>query len=95
MEETGPVAALRTVSEITARAAKIRRERKRAEAERRAEEERRLKAEAERARRKRLDTIKLRGEDVWSEIETEIGRRNASGYDRAVALLFDLKAIAQ
>jgi len=95
MEETGPVAALRTVSEITARAAKIRRERKRAEAERRAEEERRLKAETERARRKRLDTLKLRGEDVWSEIETEIGRRNASGYDRAAALLFDLKAIAE
>lgn len=36
-----------------------------------------------------------RGEDVWREIETEIARRNASGYDKAAALLLDLRMIAQ
>ena len=95
VEETSPVAGLRTVSELTARAAEIRRERERAKAKQRAEEQRRLKAEAERVRRKHLDALKQRGEDIWTEIETEIARRNASGYDRAAALLFDLKAIAQ
>jgi uncharacterized Zn finger protein len=40
----------------------------------------------------------LRGEAtvfVWSEIETEIERRNVAGYDKAVALLSDLRAIAE
>jgi hypothetical protein len=31
---------------------------------------------------------------VWREIEDEIERRNASGYDRAASLLFDLHALA-
>lgn len=36
-----------------------------------------------------------RGETVWGEVETEIDRRNASGYDTAAGLLLDLKAIAE
>jgi hypothetical protein len=35
-----------------------------------------------------------RGESVWREIEAEIERRNASGYDKALGLLMDLQAIA-
>jgi hypothetical protein len=31
---------------------------------------------------------------VWREIEAEIERRNASGYDRAATLLSDLQALA-
>jgi hypothetical protein len=42
----------------------------------------------------RLDALARRGEDVWREIETEIERRNASGYDKAAALLLDLRTIA-
>lgn len=38
----------------------------------------------------------LEGRDagVWREIEQEIERRNASGYDRAAELLSDLQALA-
>ena len=50
--------------------------------------------EAEKARRVRLDALKRRGAGVWREIEEEIARRNASGYDRAVNLLADLGALA-
>lgn len=38
--------------------------------------------------------MKRRGESVRTEIETEIERRNASAYDRAAALLIDLKQLA-
>ncbi len=30
-----------------------------------------------------MDDITRRGETVWTEIEAEISRRNAPGYDRA------------
>jgi uncharacterized Zn finger protein len=39
--------------------------------------------------------IARRGDAVWREIEVEIERRNASGYDKAAALLLDLQTIAQ
>ena len=84
----------RTLEALTARAEALGRARERAEAERRAEEQRRQAALAERTRRKRLEEVMQRGEAVWSELEAEIARRNASGYERAAALLFDLEAIA-
>ena len=92
--DTGSGATPRTVEELTARVEALRRARERAEAERQAKEQRRQAALAERMRRKRLDEVMRRGKAVWAEIETEIARRNASGYDRAAALLFDLEAIA-
>ncbi len=91
-EEPGP--GERTVAELLARAEIIRQARQRAAAKRREEEERRRRAEAERERRRRLDALVQRGESVWTEIESEIARCNASGYDRASALLHDLAALA-
>lgn len=38
--------------------------------------------------------IARRGDDIWREVETEIERRNAAGYDIAARLLSDLKTIA-
>ena len=84
----------RTVGELRAKAREIRNARERAEAERRRAEERRRAQEAEKARRARLDVVRRQGDSVWTEIETEIERRNASGYDRATALLADLKQLA-
>ncbi len=57
---------------------------------------RQLKQEqsAEAARRLRLEAPIARGEDVWREIEAEIERRCASGYERAASLVTDLHAIA-
>ena len=88
-------AAARTVGELRSRARAIRLARERAKAEKAAAECRRLAVEAERARRVRLEAIARRGEAVWREIETEIERRNASGYDKAAALLLDLRMIAE
>lgn len=88
----GPQA--RTVGALRDRAAALRLDRERAQAEA-AEEQRRRKAEdAETQRRVRLDALAGKGEAVWREVEGEIDRRNAPGYARAVALLSDLRALA-
>ena len=91
---TGPGATPRTVETLAVRAEALRDMRARAQAERRAEEQRRRAALEERMRRRHLDAVRQRGEAVWTEVETQIARRNASGYQRAAALLFDLEAIA-
>ena len=90
-----PSAAARTVGELRSRARAIRLARERAEANKAAAERKRHAKEAEKARRSRLDAIARRGESAWSEIESEIERRNAAGYDKAASLLFDLRAIAE
>jgi hypothetical protein len=89
-----PGAAGRTVGALRGRAREIAEARDRAEAERREAERRREAALAEEARRVRLAALKQRGTKVWQEIETEIARRNPSGYDRATSLLSDLQALA-
>jgi hypothetical protein len=94
-EAEGQPVRLRTVSELRSRAREIRRTREEASARRAAAERWRLEEQAEKARRERLDAIAQRGESVWREIETEIERRNASGYDRASSLLADLHRIAE
>ncbi len=85
----------RTVGELRARASAIRLARERVEAEKAVAERQRQAKQAEKARQARLDAIARRGDRVWSEIETEIERRNVAGYDKAVALLSDLRAIAE
>jgi hypothetical protein len=84
----------RTVGELRIRAREIAEARERADAERREAERRRQAEEAERTRRTRLNALRQRGDDVWREIDQEVERRNASGYDRAAGLLFDLQALA-
>ena len=79
---------------LRTRAQEIAEARERADAERREAERRRQAEEAEKARRARLTSLKQRGAGVWREIEEEIERRSASGYDKAAGLLFDLQALA-
>ena len=86
--------AARTAGELRARARGIRLAHERAQAGKAAAELRRQEAQAEKSRRVQLDAIARRGESVWREIETEIGRRTAAGYDRAASLLHDLRIIA-
>jgi hypothetical protein len=90
-----PAVPVRTVGDLRARAKAIRQARERAMAEKAAAERKRREEETERSRRARLDAIARRGESVWQEIETEIERRNATGYDRATSLLLDLRAISK
>ena len=86
----------RTVADLRARAAAIRKERETAAAERREAERRRQAELEEKARRVRLGALAARGAaSVWREVETEIERRNAAGYERAVHLLRDLRALAE
>ena len=86
----------RTVADLRARAAAIRKERETAAAERREAEQRRQAEREEKARRARLGALAARGAaSVWREVETEIERRNAAGYERAVHLLHDLRALAE
>ncbi|MGO9058201.1 MAG: hypothetical protein ACLQU2_12585 [Candidatus Binataceae bacterium] len=91
---TPPLTA-RTVGELRARASVIRLARERDEADKATAERQRQAKQAEKARQARLDAIARRGDSVWREIETEIERRNVAGYDKAVALLSDLRAIAE
>jgi hypothetical protein len=86
---------LRSAGELLARAEAIRLARAQAAAERAAMAKAREAKAAEKARQARLDALARRGESVWQEVELEIERRNASGYDRAVALLIDLKALTE
>ena len=86
----------RTVAELRARAAAVRNERETAAAQRREAERRRQAEIAARTRRVRLDALAQRGTaSVWREIETEIERRNAPGYERAIGLLRDLRSLAE
>jgi hypothetical protein len=86
---------VRSVGDLRARAKAIRQARERALAEKAAAERKRREEETERSHRARLDAIARRGENVWREIETEIERRNATGYDRATSLLLDLRTISK
>jgi hypothetical protein len=94
MSGAQPSAGLRSAGDLRARAAAIREERAREEAEKREAERRRKAKEAEKAQRARLEALKRRGMAVWSDIETEVERRNPPGYEAAVSLLLDLKALA-
>ncbi len=85
----------RTVGDLRARARAIRQARERAQADKAEAERKRREEEAERSRRARLEAISRRGESVWREVETEIERRNAAGYDKAANLLRDLRTISR
>jgi hypothetical protein len=89
-----PGAAGRTAGALRGRAREIAEARDRAEFERREAARCREAELAEKERRVRLAALKRRGTKVWQEIETEIARRNPSGYDRATSLLSDLQALA-
>lgn len=85
----------RTVSELRARAAAIRLAREHAEANKAAVERRRRADAAENARHARLEALRRRGDGAWREVEDEIERRNSTSYDKAAALLSDLRVLAE
>lgn len=94
-EDSNAKSGLRTVSELRARASEIRKARKDAEARRREEERLRHERFEKEKRRVSLRDLRLRGEEVWRDIEKEINRKNVSAYDSAVALISDLRTIAE
>ena len=84
----------RTAAALLARAVECRAERERAEAAKAKGKARAAEAKAEAARRARVATLAERGPEVWDEVEAEISRRNAPGYDRAAEMLADLHQVA-
>ena len=85
----------RTAGILRMRAKEIAGARERAAAEHLEAVRRRRAVEVEKACRARLETLRQRGaSSVWREIEQEIERRNAAGYDNAMSLLFDVQALA-
>jgi hypothetical protein len=94
-ETASATVVLRTAGELRDRARAIRLCRERIAANKASEERRRQIEAAEKVRQTRLDAIRRRGEGVWQEVEDEIERRNSGSYDRAAALLTDLRALAE
>jgi hypothetical protein len=85
----------RTAGELLEAADARRTARETAEAERKRQQAEREQAVRAAAYAKRLDDFATRGNEVWQEINTLIEGKNASAYDSAVALLVDLRALAE
>ena len=85
----------RTVSELSARAAVLREEWEIAEATRLEAQRLRQQRDAEKKRAQYLASLKSRSEETWREIESELERRTGRGYDRAAALVEDLRELAE
>ena len=94
-ETGGSATAQRTVGELRARADAIRLARERAAADKAAAERQRQADAAEQVRHARLEALLRRGESAWREVEDEIERRNSTSYDKAAALLSDLRLLAE
>ena len=63
-------------------------------AERKEAERRRREREEAKAKERRLDALEKRGEAAWKEAESLAARRSPSAYDRATALLCDLRDLS-
>jgi hypothetical protein len=86
--------ALRTAADLRAAAARVAENRQRAEEARLEAKKRREVKKAAEALRQRLDVLAKRGEAVWREVESIIQVRNGPAYEKATALLSDLRELA-
>lgn len=85
----------RTIGQLLARAGVLR-ERREEEEHRKAEKARaKRKADEARKRQAELDDLSRRGEAPWNEVHTQIESKQASAYDRAIAILKDLHDLAE
>lgn len=85
----------RTAGELRAAAARIADARAREAAVHEEAAKRQRARQVEAIERLRRADIAKRGDRVWDEIEAAIARRNTMGYEQAVSLLLDLKAIGR
>lgn len=89
-----PVITGRTVGELLHAAEEYRSERRRVEAERRAKEKARRDREEAAAKKKHLDSLVGRENNLWSEVEALVATKLPKCYDRAVEILVDLCDLA-
>jgi hypothetical protein len=92
---TGRSGSVRTATGLRAAAESRAAERKKAQEQRRREEQARKAAAGAAAHVKRLDELAAEGEAPWEQIDEMIATKKTSEYDRAVALLRDLRALAK
>ncbi|TNC21448.1 hypothetical protein [Amycolatopsis alkalitolerans] len=85
----------RTVADLLDAAARRRADRQQREAVRRSEEEARREAARALAQQRRLDELARDEPGAWSRIDAMIATRKSAEYDAAVALLTDLRALAE
>lgn len=85
----------RTACDLRWAARKVSERRRKREEERAAAERRRKELENAKEEQRRLEALKRRGEAVWTDVEAAIALRNAPGYDKAAALIADLRTVAQ
>ncbi|MGH3512393.1 MAG: hypothetical protein ACRDQV_12470 [Pseudonocardiaceae bacterium] len=85
----------RTVADLLDTAARTRAERERRAAAQRADEEARRETIRAHARECRLDELAHDEETAWARIDTMIASRKPGEYDAAVALLTELRALAE
>ena len=85
----------RTVAELLDAAEGRRTAREAAEAEREREQAEREKAARAAAYAKRLDDLAASEGELWQRVDKLIETKNVSSYDTAVALLVDLRALAE
>jgi hypothetical protein len=92
---TGHSSPGRTAAELLEAAKTRAEERKKAEEQRRREAQARKAAAEAAAYAKRLDNLAATGEAAWKQFDDMIATRKTSEYDQAVALLRDLRALAE
>jgi hypothetical protein len=93
-EDRAPVGGGRTVGQLLAGAEQRWTKRQRAADKRKAAEHARREKAAEAARQQRLDAVAANPEQAWQYVGTLIANKKPKEYDIAVALLSDLKALA-
>jgi hypothetical protein len=93
--DSAPIDGGRTVGQLLAGAEKCWAERQRVADERKAAERARREAAAAAAREHRLDELAADPERAWQRVAELIGTKKPKEYDAAVALLVDLKALAE
>ena len=85
----------RTVAELRDAAAARRVERERLAAIERARKRARRERDAALARDKRLDELALHEEQAWGQVDASIETKKPAGYDSAVELLSNLRAVSE
>ena len=92
---TGRSGSIRTATGLRAAAKNRAAERRKAQEQRRREEQARKAAARAAAYARRLDELAAEGEAPWKQVDEMIATKKTSEYDRAVALLRDLRALAK
>ena len=93
-QSAAPASRRRTVAEILARANELREAESRKRARKAADAKRKQEQAAKAARARRLDELAARKPEAWRSVHQFVDSRKQDGYDMAVRLLVDLRALA-